>query len=318
MYRFIWPRAAMDIFSNPWCATQAIFAVAGAVVLLGLIVLREMPARALGVALVPLCALGSVAVQAKGFPYHFHPLTAGIHLQWLLFASWLGERTRVARRDRALVRLLPLAAATVFSLRVATSMEDSPHIRAVWLLWGASTQADRSTREYFAHFPEVDFFPYELRETAEYLRDRTRPDDRVQTYGMDPYLLFLARRLSATPYIYAYDLNADAALAGGTGGRPDGAQSARIRALRDAHERDLLARLTAQPPAAFVFLDGAPLLTRSDAWDDFEEHCGPSAAWVRARYRETARFGHNHVWLRRDLAAEPTEPGAPAPSEQAP
>ena len=30
LYRFIWPRAAADIFSNPWCATQAIFAIAGA------------------------------------------------------------------------------------------------------------------------------------------------------------------------------------------------------------------------------------------------------------------------------------------------
>jgi hypothetical protein len=318
MYRFIWPRAPMDIFSNPWCATQAIFALTGAVVLLGLVVLREMPVRVTAVALLPLCALGSVAAQAKGFPYHFHPLTAGVHLQWLVFAGWLGERTRVARRDRALIRLLPLAAATVFSLRVATSMEDSPHIRAVWLLWGASTGAERTSREYFARFPEVDFFPYELRETADYLRERTRPDDRVQTYGMDPYVLFLARRLSATPYIYAYDLNADAALAGGTGGHPDDTQSVRIRALRDAHESDLLARLQAQPPAAFVFLDGAPLLSSADAWDDFAEHCDRTATWVRARYRETARFGHNHVWLRQDRSAEQDGPASAAPLEPAP
>ncbi len=308
MYRFIWPRAAMDIFSNAWCATQAIFAITGAVVLVGLVALREMPPRVLGVALLPICALGSVAAQAKGFPYHFHPLTASVHLQWLVFAAWLSERTRVGRRDRALLRLAPLAAATVFALRIATSMEDSPHIRATWLLWGAATPEARSTREYFAHFPEVDYFPYELRETAEYLRDHTQPQDRVQLYGMDPYLLFLARRLSATPYIYAYDLNADAALGGGTGGRPDGPQSERIRAIRDAHEADLRARIAAQPPAAFVFLDGAPLLAQTDAWNDFADHCAGTADWVRARYRETARFGHDHVWLRKDLAAEPEAP----------
>jgi hypothetical protein len=315
MYRFIWPRAVMDIFSNAWCATQAIFAIAGAVTLFGLVAIREMPTRVLVVALLPLCALVSVAIQGKGFPYHFHPLTAGVHLQWLAFAAWLAERARVARRDRALVRLLPLTAGAVFSLRVATSLEDSPHVRAVWLSWGAS---NRSSREYFAHFPEVDFFPYELRQAADYLRLRTRPTDRVQTYGMDPYLLFLAQRTSATPYIYAYDLNADAALGGGTGARPDAAQSERIRALRDAHEADLLARIAQSPPAAFVFLDGAPLLTQADAWDDFEEHCEAAAAWVRARYRETARFGHNHVWLRRDLEAL-AEPGKDeAPAEQTP
>jgi hypothetical protein len=315
MYRFIWPRAFMDIFSNPWCATQAIFAITGALTLLGLVATREMPRRVLAVALLPLAALVSVAVQGKGFPYHFHPLTAGVHLQWLVFAAWLAERARVARRDRALVRLLPLAAGAVFSLRVATSLEDSPHVRAVWLSWGAS---NRSTREYFAHFPEVDFFPYELRQAADYLRVRTSPSDRVQTYGMDPYLLFLARRTSATPYIYAYDLNADAALAGGTGARPNAEQSERIRALRDAHEADLLARLAQSPPAAFVFLDGAPLLTRADAWDDFEEHCETAAEWVRSRYRETARFGHNHVWLRRDLEALAEPRPDEAPAEQAP
>jgi hypothetical protein len=135
---------------------------------------------------------------------------------------------------------------------------------------------------------------------------------------MDPYLLFLARRLSATPYIYAYDLNADAALAGGTGAHPDEAQSARIRALRDAHEGDLLARLVDKPPAAFVFLDGAPLLSAADAWDDFAEHCDRTAGWVRARYRETARFGHNHVWLRRDVAPEVGGLEGAAPSESTP
>jgi hypothetical protein len=313
MYRFIWPRAAADIFSNPWCATQAIFGAAGAVVLIGLVVAREMPARVVAVALVPLCAIASVVAQAKGFPYHFHPVTAGVALQWLVFAAWLTDRTRVASRRRALVRLVPVAFGVVVALRVATSMEDSPHIRAVWLLWGAETPEDRATRDYFSHFPEPDFFPYEMRQTAAYLREHTGPRDRVQTYGMDPYLLFLARRLSATPYIYGYDLDADAALAGGTGSRPDEAQSARIRAIRDAHEADMLARVQARPPAAFVFLDNSPLLSAADALRDFEVHCPRAASWFHERYRETARFGHDHVWMRSDIA--PAEPARALPEE---
>jgi hypothetical protein len=298
MYRFIWPRAAMDIFSGQWHATQAIFGAVGAVVILGLVVSGQMPRRVVAVALLPLCGVGSVVVQQKGFPYHFHPVTAGIALQWLVFASWLTDRTRVARRALALVRLAPLAIGVVIALRVATSMEDSPHIRMIWLLWGAETPEDRSTREYFAHFPEPDFFPFEMRQTAAYLKEHTKPGDRVQTYGMDAYVLFLAERRSATPYIYAYDLDADAALYGGTGGRPDEAQAARIRALRDQHEDDLLARLQAQPPAAFVFLDTSPLVTKDDAWEDFRLHCGRAAAWVEQHYEEAARFGHDHVWLR--------------------
>jgi hypothetical protein len=311
LYRFLWPRAAADIFSNPWSATQAIFAIAGAVVLLSLVLLGEMPRVAIAIALVPVCALASVVVQAKGFPYHFHPVTAGVHLQWLAFASWFSERTRVARRSRALLRLAPIAVGLVVAYRVATAMEDSPHVRATWLLWSGATPAERATREYFARFPETDFFPFEMRQAASYLREHTKPDDRVQAYGMDPYLLFLAGRLSATPYIYAYDLDVDAALAGGSGGVPDDVQSDRIRAIREAHEGDLLAKLEARPPAAFVFLDHSPLITESDAWDDFEQHCTRTAPWVRARYRETARFGHDHIWLRDDLA--PAAPDARAP-----
>ncbi len=313
MYRFIWPRAAADILSDPWSASQAAFAFCGAAVLLALVLLGEMPARAIALALLPVCALGSVVIQRKGFPYHFHPVTAGVHLQWLAFASWLAERTRVASRRRALARLLPIAAGGVIALRVATAMQDSPHIRAVWLLWGASTPGERTTSEYFAHFPERDFFPLELRQAAAFLREHTVADDRVQLYGMDPYLLFLAGRLSATPYVYAYDLNADAALGGGTGGHPSEAQAARIREMRDAHEADLLARIEARPPAAFVFLDGSPLISEADAWDDFEEHCSSAAAWVSAHYRESAVFGHDHVWLRSDAtpSAEVPRPEAP-------
>jgi hypothetical protein len=300
MYRFIWPRSTADIFSDPWRATQAIFALVGASVILSLVCLREMPRRALLLGLVPLCALGSVVVQAKGFPYHFHPVTAAVHMQWLMFAAWLAERTRVAQRRWAIVRLVPIGVCVVFALRVATAMEDSPYVRAVWLLWGASAPEQRKTSTYFARFPEPDFFPFELRQAADYLRGHTEPTDRVQSYGMDPYVLFLAQRLSATPYIYAYDLNVDAALAGGTGALPNETQASRIRAMREANETDMLVRLRARPPAALVFIDGSPLMTRALAWKDFEEHNPRSAAWLSARYREVARFGHDHIWLRSD------------------
>jgi hypothetical protein len=316
MYRFIWPRSAADIFSEAWRATQAIFALVGAVVVVALVCLGEMPRRALLVAIVPVSALGSVVAQAKGFPYHFHPVTAAVHMQWLIVAAWTAERSRIAQRRWAIIRLAPIAVGAVLALRIATSMEDSPYVRASWLLWGAETADDRATKAYFAHFPEPDFFPYELRQAADYLRRHTEPTERVQSYGMDPYLLFLARRQSATPFIYAYDLNADAALAGGTGGRPDAAQAARIRTIRDANETEMLRRLESNPPAAFVFIDGSPLISTPDAWDDFEEHCARAAAWVRPRYREVARFGHDHVWMRSDRTGQGPEPKENEPSQE--
>jgi hypothetical protein len=317
LYRFLWPRAPADIFSNPWCATQAVYALSGAVVVLALVALGEMPARALVLALVPVAALVSVVAQAKGFPYHFHPVTAGVHLQWLALVAWLTERARVAQRRLAAARLAPIAAGLALSFHVATAMGDSPHVRAVWMLSAARTPESRATPEYFAHFKETDFFPYEMRQAAAYLQEHTTPEDRVQVYGMDPYILFLAQRLGATPYIYGYDLDVDAALAGGTGEVPDAAQSERIRGIGAAHESDLVARLQASPPAAFVFLDQSPLLAEYDAWEDFADHCPRAAPWVQAHYRESARFGHDHVWLRSDVAPEAQRPDSTQPDEAA-
>ena len=317
MYRFIWPRSVPQILALPWISAPALWAGAGSTLFLILIALGKMPKRALVIALVPVCALGGIVLQAKGFPYHAHPLTAGVRLQWLALVAWLTERTHAqvgwrgspthAGPERGRSRLAlreaaaPIAVSAAIAFCVARDMRGSPHIQARWLdeQW---SDAQRKTPEYFAHYALPDFFPFEMRQAAAYLSAHTRPDDRVQIYGMDSYVLFLAARLSATPYIYAYDLNADAALAGGSGIRPDRMEAARIQSIRSAHEADLLSRLSANPPAAFVFFDRAPLLSETDAWHDFQVHCPRAAAWVSARYDEAQRFGHDRIWLRRDAA----------------
>ena len=274
----------------------------------GLIFQGQMPRRALPFALMPVCGLASVLAQAKGFPYHFHPVSLGLSLQWLILVVWLWERVRATSSARSLVRLVPAITGAVLAIRVALLMPSSPYIHSLWLHSKGRDAAERTSRDYLVYFQTVDFFPWELRLGAKFIKEHTLPTDTVQTYGMDPYILFLAERMSATPYIYAYDLNADAALAGGMlpapiGLHPDGWQSQKIRDLRDAHERDMLERLKKARPAAFVFHDRSPLITWQDAVVDFGEHCKESAAWVKSNYRETADFQGVRVWMRNDLAA---------------
>jgi hypothetical protein len=326
LYRFIWPRTPVDILSLSGYATSAALAIVTSVSMIGLIIDRQLPARTLAVALIPLCGLVSVVVQAKGFPYHFHPVSAGLYLEWLVIVVWLWERhgrDSVTREEaRGIARLIPFAAAAALALAVATGVQTSSHLMNRWILAKGTSPELRVSRDYLVYFQTIDFFPWELRETARYLRDHTTPTDRVQEYGMDPYLLFLAERESATPYIYAYDLDVDAALAGSDlpdGLRPDGYESQRIRDIRDVHEADFFARLESAPPAAFVFMDKAPLMTElDDAWLDFAEHNPKSAPWVMEHYKQTAIFGDDRVWLRRDLSegiAEITEapPRLPEP-----
>ncbi len=304
MYRFIWPRTFAEILGIPGYAPTMGYAFITSAIVIGLILDGSMPRRALAIGLAPVVGIVTLIAQAKGFPYHFHPITAGMSLQWMLLIAWLAERCRTEPR-KSLARLVPFLAAAVLAARVTTTMSGSPHLQSVFVAEKGMTPEDRESPDFLVYFNTVDFFPVPLRQTAAYLRAHTSAEERVQTYGMDPYVLFLAERMSATPYIYAYDINADAALGGGMlheGLHPNGVEQARIRAIREAHEDDLLARLQKDPPAAFVFTDKSPLITWPDAWVDLQSCAPRTAAWVRAHYVQTAIFDVDRVWLRRDRA----------------
>jgi len=312
LYRFIWPRAPLDAVGFSPSSTLAIVS---SVAMISLVIDGQLPRRVLAVALLPLCGIASVIAQAKGFPYHFHPVSAGLYLQGLVLVVWLSEQLGRPESDARspmpvavgrLLRLVPFAAATGMSLAVVTALLVSPHLENYWILQKGITAELRRSHDYLVYFRTGDFFPWEMRQTAEYLDAHTAPDDTVQVYGMDPYLLFLARRKSATPYIYAYDLDLDTALTGSQlpeGLHPNGEQAETIRAIRAEHERDFLEKVKVARPAAFVFMDRSPLITNDDdAWVDFADHNPTSAPWVTENYKETAAFGDDCVWMRRDLA----------------
>lgn len=307
VYRFIWARSAREILGDEGPLADATFGLTVAALLCALIAQRTLPRRMLALALAPVCGLTSAIVQHKGFDYHFHPLTATTHIGVLLMLLVLWEKYRFAPEKRATGRYIALGVTAAYTLFVATAMKTSPLTRNVWILGGGETPEDRSGQEYFDTFKTNDFFPWEIRQGARYLSDVTSEHARVQVYGMDPYLLFLAGRRSATPYIYAYDLNADAALEGGWSNRPTWIESERIRAWRRDHERDLLARLEATPPEAFVFIDRAPLTSWPDAWEDFKHCCKDTSRWVAEHYHAGRSFGEVHVWLRDDLPVKDAE-----------
>jgi hypothetical protein len=299
MYRFMWHRPASAILSMPGYRSLAWTGGLTAALLLGLVASRRLPIRALPVATMPVLGLVSVVLQAKGFPYHFHPVTLGTTFAWVVVvaAAWegaLGARPplAIAVRGAALAAAGAIGAhALVLARRAPYPLPPPPAARDAASLAGDAR---------LSAFERVDFFPRALRDAAAYVSAHTRPDERVQTYGMDAYVLFLARRRSATPYIYAYDLNADAAMHGSfdpDGLVPTAPEVERIRALVGAHAVDLRARLERSPPAAFVFVARSPLTSDPDAVADFEAHCPEAAAWVSARYREAADFDGVRVWL---------------------
>lgn len=297
MYRFIWPRTTSDIVGlRPvtlgLAAATALACAAAAA--------RGYAPRALAaLGLAPLAAFASVVLQRKGFPYHFHPMTATLALAWLaLLATAVGRLT-----DRAgAARLVPTALAGALGLWAAIALRDSPHA-------GLGDLA-RGTPAHTARFSTFDYFPDELRAAAAHLRATTKPGDRVFHYGMDPYVLFLAERRSATPYVYAYDLDCDAALAGSAdpaGMHPTAVEAERIREMCNMHANDALARLAREPPAALVLVDDSPLMSHADAAADLAAHAPELRRWIAERYRMERRFGHVSVWLPANVTERPPE-----------
>lgn len=311
MYRFIWPRPAWAIVSLPGYDTMSLTAGLTSLALLVMIVAGKLPRRTLPIALMPVLGLVSVIAQGKGFPYHFHPVTLGTTLAWLVAMGVLW-RSSASLPWRAVV----VVAAGLVSARSVHYARIAPYPDAPGADMRDKASLESATR--LAAYDRVDFFPRALRDAAEYVEASTSPNDRVQTYGMDAYVLFLAKRKSATPYIYAYDLNADAALHGSfdPGGLvPNDAEQARIHALRDDHARDMLERLERAPPPAFVFIDRSPLMSFEDSVEDFSYHCPEAARWLAEHYRQTVSYEGIRVWLRNDVMTpvrhEPPEPGKP-------
>jgi hypothetical protein len=314
MYRFIWPRPVAHLFEMPGYARTIGLGAASSLAVLGLVWVRALPVRALALALMPVLGFASVVAQAKGFPYHFHPVSAGTTVAFLAVLRALaagdvfGREDAASSRQARSLRIPREVLGAVVALGVAVGLGVRSQITMRAMPWpevpaeGARSPEELDREERLRWFERVDFFPSDLRRAAGFLAAHTRPDERVQTYGMDAYVLFLARRRSATPFIYAYDLNVDAALVGAAvfgGPPPSEAQKATIRAMRDAHEREMLAAMKARPPAAFVFHDTSPLMSSRDAVLDFAQHCPDASAWVGSTYDEAARFGEIQVWLPR-------------------
>lgn len=296
LYRYIWARTIAEIFSEPFSRWEAGLGLLGCAALVGLIVKDKIPRRVLVIALLPLGALASLVAQRKGFMYHFQPLELSSRFVWLTLLVWLSERFSFG----PVRHTLP---AVVLSLGMgfgaAWQALSSPHTATLPAIWQhVHSSPERETAEYFALWPEPHFYPWEMRQAAKYVQEHTRPDERIVVYGLDPYFWFLARRLSSTPYVYAYDLNVGAALAGGSGARPDAAARHKISEMQKEHAADLAAKIKARPPAAFVFIEHAPM---TSYWDDgprdFAAWCPDASDWMEERYREAIRFGVVRVFL---------------------
>jgi hypothetical protein len=299
VYRFVWSKSLADAYVAWGNGPLMNDGVATAAAAVPLVALRIVPRRVWPAVFFLFAALATFAVQRKGFPYHVQPTTASAHLLWLLTIAVIAERS-VANR-RVLFVGAELAAALlswhfIDNVTLCQTMRDAPQ-------WYADSLSPEARRERLAqHFNDGDFRLLDLQRAGRYLKEVTEPSDRVQLYGMDPYVLFFAERLSATPFLYSFELNVDSALAGGSGGAPSESEKAWIARYGAENVAQMTAAVEAAPPAAFVLIDNQPFSYPQDADADFRAHCPEAYAMMVHGYTRAA-FGAVRVWLRNDRAA---------------
>lgn len=319
MYVYIWPHTPRELYDLDWNTVPFRTAAAATVVGLFALAVRLLPLRALPLVFWSALGVFGVILQKKGFPYHLHPATFGVNLLGVALAFALADRAEwskslgIRRFAGALGAIF--VAVGVYYLRF--TLQGAPHVLYPWPATVGATAAQRGepfdpanvavSRPWLDAFRGYDYYPREMRGAAAFLAAHTAPDDRIQTYGIDPYVLFFAKRLSATPYIYSYDLDADAAWHGALDTAPKGheeAAAAVVKGMEIAHWKDVHARLDGHPAAAWVLFDRAPLTSFEDALEDIENHDPDMARTLRTEYWEAYAFGAVRVFLRRGNSPE--------------
>lgn len=137
--------------------------------------------------------IASLLATAPGFFFRPH------YFVLVLPAVALLAGVAIASIRRLLERALPVGAATavagaVFGMViVGYAVQEEEYLLVV-------SPREVSKRIYGAN-PFV-----EAPDIAQYIRDRTKPDDRIAVLGSEPEIYFYASRPSATGYIYTYPL----------------------------------------------------------------------------------------------------------------
>jgi hypothetical protein len=303
LYRHIWHRSIAESYVAWGNAPLLNYGVATAGALVPLMALKVVPRRVWPAAFFLFAALAVFVLQGKGFPYHVQAITCASHLVWLMMLAVVAERAVSAGRPplrRGLIALAAAAAAFlswhfVQDVTLCETMRERGR-------WYADSVTPEGRRERLPRdFVYRDFSPWDLRRAGWFIRAVTDPTDRVQTYAMDPYVLFFAERLSATPFLYNFEIDVDAALAGGSGGVPSEAERSWIRDWGARNSAMLAQQVVANPPGAFVLIDNQPFSYAEDADADFRVHCPRAYDWMVAHYTRVRRFGAVRIWLRNDL-----------------
>jgi hypothetical protein len=238
VYRFFEPAPYAGIYVK---IDRAGFVQLAGVVLMGgmgALALRALPARTLAFVVAPTVHFGLAIAQRKGWEHHYLPVRASAYVFFLiaLVAAWTGPEAAWRQPLRSVVALVMLVFVGERCMEAAQG--------ASWL----------HDSEMHVNDTEV----LEAHEGAAFLRDHTRPDDRVLYYGNDPLVLFAAERRPAIPTETVLMLNFSSAMNNTSELGPGPEDRYRMTLLQRRVWDDACDRILRGKPAAMAFTDRAP------------------------------------------------------------
>ncbi|MGH7293704.1 MAG: hypothetical protein ACRELB_02170 [Polyangiaceae bacterium] len=277
VYRFFEPAPYAGIFVK---ADRAGFVQLAGVVLMGgagAVALRALPPRTLPFIVAPLLHFGLAIAQRKGWEHHYLPVRAAAYVFFLvaLVAAWTGPE---ASRRQPLRALIAVALLVFVGERCMDGADGS-----AWL------------RESERHLNDTEV--KEAHDAAGFLRDHTRPDDRVLYYGDDPLVLFAAERRPAIPTETVLMLNFSAALNNTSELGPGPEDRYRMTVLQRLVRDDACSRIVQGKPAAMVFTDHAPAGS-ADGVADVVAACPELQSMLDADYHLETTIKRLRIFLR--------------------
>ncbi|UCG44092.1 MAG: glycosyltransferase family 39 protein [candidate division WOR-3 bacterium] len=195
-----WPRLLLFLQTLMHVMPSAAIAGAGGLAALVALAIRRR-GDYMNLTIVLLLLVGGAAstfAQGKFFMYHYLPL-----LPALVIAASGGAGVLVRLRPRLVG--LPLLAVLTGAVAAVLSVETSYPRRFHHL---ARVATGRSTvRQYWMSGHEKpDFCLRDDITLADYIRENTKPGDRVFLWGYEPLVYFLSRRPVVSRFIYTYPL----------------------------------------------------------------------------------------------------------------
>ena len=255
--------------------------------------------------LIPLvAALACYFIQGRGWFYHLLPFMVMVLVFGGVFMAWPWESRHLAPLKRGSLSRIVLC--VVFSIptlhMIYASYTSSRYAQVEVPAWRGQLSRTEYLEQHYAHdkgYPN----PAVSESLADWLRQRTTPDDTILVWGLECQVYALARRRYATQAPFDFMLTSEAV----SRGAPD---------WQNKQRRRFIELLRSDKPKFFVVTTRDVNSVEKVASDEALELIPGLSEYLREEYTLATTIERFKVLQRREATRRPQRPAAPGHEQQ--